>query len=140
MANGDSAVGYAAMHEDKWYLETILKHGGNPNLVDPNTGEPPIYESIGRLRREHVQILIAGGADLNFQNRDGVTPMMAAVTINQYEMVYEMLEAGANPELKNKYGNSILYFIHDNRISPKSENFKWRAKVIEFLEANGIGK
>lgn len=137
MVNGDSAMGYAAMHEDTWYLDAVLKHGGNPDLVDPNTGNTPIYESIGRLRPKHVQMLIAAGADLDCQNRDGVTPMIAAVTINQYEMMYAMLQAGAKPELKNKYGNTILYFIRDNRISPKSEGFKWRAKVIELLKVKG---
>ena len=138
MANGDSAMGYAAMHEDTWYLEIVLKHGGDPNLVDPNTGETPIYESIGRLRPKHVQMLIGAGANLNFRNKEGYTPVISAANINQYDLVYAMLEAGADPRVKDKRGNTVLYPIRDNRISPKSEHFKWRAKVIEFLKAKGI--
>jgi ankyrin repeat protein len=138
MANGDSAMSYAAMHEDTWYLETVLKHGGNPNLVDPTTGETPIYESIRRLRAKHVRMLIGAGANLNFQNKDGYTPVVTAANGNQYDLVYAMLEAGADPGVKDRWGFTVLYPIRDNRISSKSELFKWRAKVIEFLKAKGI--
>jgi ankyrin repeat protein len=143
--DGNSAMSFSAMHEDPWYLEVTLKHGGNPNLVNPVRGTPVIVQCIMLLDRRdpkprlvQLKMLIAAGADLNSRDRDSYTPMMNAAFANRYDMVYIMLAAGADPTIKAKTGTTIAIVINRVRTDPKSELYQWRAKVIDLLKSKGI--
>lgn len=138
LIEGVSTMSYAAQHKDSWYLKEVLAHGGNANLVNPIRSQTPIMAAIGSMRPENVKILISAGADLNWQDRDGRTPMMDATILNQYELICAMLDAGADPRLKTRWGTTIVSAIKMIRTDPKSEQWKWRAKVIERLIAQGI--
>lgn len=138
LIEGVSTMSYAARHKDPWYLKEVLSHGGNPNLVNPIRSQTPIMAALGSMRPENVRILISAGANLNWQDRDGRTPMMDATTANQYELIWAMLDAGADPKLKTRWGTTIVSGIKLIRTDPKSEQWKWRAKVIERLIAQGI--
>jgi ankyrin repeat protein len=143
ITDGNSAMSLAAMHEDIWYLSQVLKHGGNPNLVNPIKGVTPIFESIQlydayHLRLEHVKMLIAAGANLNFQEKNGKTPLFWAAIANRYDIVYLMLKAGADPMIENKWGQTILSEIREDSTDPSHPLYQWRAKVIEFLKAKGV--
>ncbi|MDP3070334.1 MAG: ankyrin repeat domain-containing protein [Opitutaceae bacterium] len=138
LIEGVSTMSYAAQHKDSWYLKEVLSRGGNPNLVNSVRSQTPIMAAIGSMRPENVRILISAGANLDWQDRDGRTAMMAATTLNQYELICAMLEAGADPKLRKRWGTSIVSDIKVIRTDPKSEQWKWRAKVIERLIALGI--
>jgi uncharacterized protein len=135
---GDSAVSFAAIHEDVDFLALALRYGGNANVVDPHTGKTPIYDSIDHRRTDSVRLLIRNGADLNFKDRTGVTPLMHAAGVIQYELAYEMLKAGADPSITNNWGNTVVWSVKTRNVDPKSEVYLWRAKVIELLEARGM--
>jgi ankyrin repeat protein len=143
LTDGNSAVSLAAMHEDPWYLGMVLKYGGNPNIVNLVKSITPIFQCIklfdsSHPRLEHLKMLIAAGADLNSQDRNGLTPMMTAAMANRYDMVYIMLEAGADPTIKNKWGSTILFQIRTIRTDPEHSLYQWRTKVVELLKAKGI--
>ncbi|MCX6934454.1 MAG: ankyrin repeat domain-containing protein, partial [Verrucomicrobia bacterium] len=84
VVQGESAMSFAAIHRDSDFLRAALKHGGDPNLVNPRTYQTPIYDSMDHLRFDNISVLIANGADLNFRNRSGVAPPMRAAATNQY--------------------------------------------------------
>ncbi len=144
--NGHAAIFYAAQHREVWYLQEILKHGGNPNLVDfyiknpsdSNAGRTPVYFSVHGLLPTHVKALVAAGANLNFQDKNGNTPALDAALINQYEMVYLLLSEGADPWVENRHGNTLAYPILHNGIDPTSSNAAWRLKVIKLLKSKGM--
>jgi len=138
LIEGVSTMSYAAQHKDSWYLKEVLSHGGNPNLVNTVRSQTPIMAALGSMRPENVRILISAGANLNWQNRDGRTPMMDATTLNQYELIFAMLDAGADPRLKTRWGTTIVSDINLIRTDPKSEQWKWREKVINRLISEGI--
>ncbi len=145
VTDGNSATSLAAMHEDPWYLEVALKHGGNPNFVNPVNRMPVIFQCITLLDRSHPQprleqlkMLIAAGADLNARNKSDITPLMYAARLNRYDMAYLMLQAGADPRQKTKWGTSVVYEIKESRTDPKNELYQWRTKVIDLLKAKGI--
>ncbi len=145
LIDGNSAVSLAAMHEDPWYLEIALKHGGNPNIVNTVQGVPPVYQCImlldhsrPRPRLEQLKMLIAAGADLNARNKNDITPLMQAVRFNRYDMAYLMLQAGADPALETKRGTTIVSVIKQSRTDPRSPLYQWRTKVIDLLKAKGI--
>lgn len=56
-----------------------------------------------------VKELIAAGADINYRNKEqGITLLMYALNYNHKFIVYLLLEAGANPNIKDLYGNIPL--------------------------------
>ena len=125
--NGFSAISLAAMNSDPSYLRVILKYHGDPNLVNSKREQTPIYEAIAQLRSKNVDLLIASGANLNFRDRWGMTPLIAAATINQYDMVYSMLMAKADPSIPFIGGQTILSVMR--RQSPPiagSEQALWK--------------
>lgn len=138
LLEGRSAMAYASMHKDSWYLKEALKVRGNPNLVNSTRSFTPIMDSISSRRPDNVRLLLAAGANPNWQNRDGQTPMMIAATSNQYDVVYTLLEAGADPRLQTTWGTTIVSVIKLIRTDPKSEQWKWRARVIERLVSAGL--
>jgi ankyrin repeat protein len=130
---GNSAMSFAARYQDIWYLDTVIKYGGNVNLVNPFRSFTPIYASIEALRKLQPRKLIEAGANLNFQDRDGVTPLVFAAMCNRYDLAYEMLQAGADPTIKNKWGKGIEYFINQSKGRTTPEVSQWRDKVVELL-------
>jgi ankyrin repeat protein len=138
---GQSTISLSAMSRHPWFLETALKHGGDPNLVNPKKGRTPIFEAIEYKEKslwwgkdpstEKVLLLIKANADLNFQDKAGWTPMMTATIANRYDIVYTLLKNGADPTLETKTGDNLIKLINKIRTDPQSELYQWRTKVIE---------
>lgn len=145
LTDGNSATSLAAMHEDPWYLRVTLKHGGNPNIVNPVKRMPVIFQCIMLLDRSHPQsrlkqlkMLIAAGADLNARNNSDLTPLMYAARLNRFDVAYALLQAGADPKQKTKWGTTVVYEIKESRTDPQGELYQWRKKVIDLLKAKGM--
>ena len=50
--------------------------------------------------------LIAGGADVNAQSKNGVTPLMIAATHNNPPMIGVLIDAGADVSAKDNQGQT----------------------------------
>ncbi|MFZ1641968.1 MAG: ankyrin repeat domain-containing protein [Candidatus Contendobacter sp.] len=55
-----------------------------------------------------VQFHLQRGGDANHLDKDGVSPLMYAATRGQVEICRILLEAGADPFLKNRQGQDAL--------------------------------
>lgn len=62
--------------------------------------------------REVVEVLLAGGADLNTQNKQGKTPLMLALEQKylDMDMVTALLARGADLNLRDKDGETALHY------------------------------
>lgn len=136
--SGYYVMSIAASADDLEYLDLVLTHGGDLNLVDSKEGITPIFRSIGSLKLANVRRLIAAGANLDFRDHHGSTPAIYAAILNQFEMVFCLLEAGADPTFKDKSRGTLAHYVTEYPIDPKSEGNRWRLKVIELLRAKGI--
>lgn len=57
-----------------------------------------------------VLTLLAAGADINYRDADGRTPVMAATHANQVETVRALIAAGADIDIQdNRFDNPFLY-------------------------------
>jgi hypothetical protein len=124
---------------DSFWLESVLKHGGNPNLVEPRDKTTRIYNAVMSMRIKNVELLIHAGADLNHKGGHfGNTALLDAVCLNWYEGVYRLLEAGADYRIKTDYGVSLAdsSVDEDSRYSPETR--RWKDKVLDFLEKKGV--
>ena len=132
--DGGAVMHWAARHEDIGYLQAALQHGGNPNLQAGQFGETPLFDtfgdSYGDNRIKNRQLLLASGADIDARTVrnpahryvGGNTPVMSAMMESQYDVVHELLEAGAGYEIKNEYGEDLMYLIRQKSSVP--EHFK----------------
>jgi uncharacterized protein (TIGR03067 family) len=86
---------------------------------------------------EQIKKLVAAGADLQALDQYGNPPMIAAAWLIRYDIIYVLLEAGADPLAKNKYGRTLMNEIGRARIDRSSDLYTWRTRVIELLQKRG---
>lgn len=138
---GYTLLNEIAQSEDPYFMKLALTHGANPNLVEPRSGETPMFVAAANpYGKANVPLLIKAGADLNHQDNDGQTPLMGAAGSNQYDVVYELLKAGANYRLKNKWGNTVKWDISNSEqnMAKSGAAGVWLEKVIDFLKTKGF--
>lgn len=134
-----SVLGLAAMHaKDPFYLTVALKHGGNPNAV---VGKVSIMTSaIDAKSLTNIQLLIEAGADVDGKY-GGSNPLYSAIIGESYDIVYYLLEKGANPDIGNIIPDIKDWYLADiepNKLTEEArKQAEWRLKVIKLLEAKG---
>ncbi|NUM89141.1 MAG: ankyrin repeat domain-containing protein, partial [Bdellovibrionales bacterium] len=93
---------------DRDGLAERLRGGANPNVVN-SLGNSPLGVAAAYGRRELVGLLVGHGANLNFQNRFGDTPLMnACLEAGHLDTAVFLLQAGANPNLRKANGGTAL--------------------------------
>ncbi|MGH8398890.1 MAG: ankyrin repeat domain-containing protein [Gammaproteobacteria bacterium] len=146
---GDSVMETAARMQDSSYLKLALQHRGNPNLVNKSSyyDYNPLISAIMADRKTNVDLLIQAGADINatVDGFSGQTPLDFAVGEQNYEIAYRLLQAGANYRITDPYqaaagkgSNPIVWGLEHGDLDPASDRYKWREKVIQFLNAHGV--
>lgn len=137
--NGDGMIHLAAADEDPTYLRLALDHGGDPNLRDTRGIFPtPIFRAIEPIKNDNLKLLIDRGANVDFRDAAGETPIMAAADLNNYSKVYLLLVCGADFRLKDFGGNSIIWNIEHASFDEAGDTGHWRTKVVAFLRQHGI--
>lgn len=131
---------------DPFYLGMGLKYGGNPNAI---VGDVHILHNAIRAESlTNVQLLIEAGTILNGLTNEnyGGDFIYNAMTGNQYDIVYYLLQKGANPELRK---DDIIFSMNNfivERLKLKNEDLtpemrvtnEWRLKVKKILEDRGF--
>ncbi|KAI9889562.1 MAG: hypothetical protein M1814_005165 [Vezdaea aestivalis] len=92
-------------------------------LIDAGILEGPDYESIWLPTPLHLaavhgllfccQLLVSNGADLEYQGRDGTTPLLAACHVGKLDVVRLLLRMGANQNAQDHDGRSALHRLLD---------------------------
>jgi ankyrin repeat protein len=85
--------------------------------------------------------LINNKANLNQQDTAGMTPMVKAACINNYEAVLLLLNSGADPEIAtnmNKMNLTSVVISSYRTMLRTGDQFPYLLKVIEELEKRGI--
>lgn len=81
------------------HVETLLKHGANPNGTDAEY--TPVLGAVARGRETVgvMHLLLLHGASIDAQDIEGDPPLLAAVTEGVVHNVAFLLDHGANPTL-----------------------------------------
>lgn len=131
---GQTALMWAASQNHPDVVELLLKHGastkvrmrtndwGNQITSEPRaqfrpTGglTPLLYATRSGCER-CVLAMLKAGADIDWPNPDGVTPLMSAIDNLNFDVAKLLLEKGANPHIRDLYGRTPLYIAVDARI------------------------
>lgn len=137
--DGGSVVHAAVTAKDERILKAVFQHGGNPNLVDNQSGYTPLFSALPMGVRT-VEAVLDAGADINAQDRFGNTAAIAAAGRGRFEIVYKLLERGADYTVKDRTGHDLLDEVSSvvGMLRPGSESEKWQTKVIEWFRAKGV--
>jgi ankyrin repeat protein len=130
---------FIAAFSDHRFLEAALKHGGNPNLKDTESGEVPLFRAMLFGYQRNIDLLLAAKADVNAQLPiSGYTLPMAAMERADYHLVYRLFEAGSDPALTGKGVGNIADTIIIRSVHASNNNDPWRKKVLEYLAIKGV--
>jgi uncharacterized protein len=136
-----SVVEFAVMEESGEYLRLVLAHGGDPNIKCCNGSARVIYVAILHNRNDNVLQLIKAGADISSPYTNGSTPLCSAVKTNSYDIAYMMLENGADPNIRDKFGSTIIYYIKEygaRSIAKGTDRYEGYLKTVALLKAKGL--
>ena len=140
LGKSKSAMGWAAQYKTTKFLQLLLDFGGNPDLFNKNerTASYPLFNAISADRIDNLRLLIDAEASLNVVDQRGLTPLMYGASVSAWEMVYLMLESGADISIKNKWNESFSTYVAQPDLGTRGEALEWRKKVIRFLKDRSI--
>lgn len=109
---GDSVTLLAAKSAFERHFELVMANGGDANYVNPKTKESLlqiVIQGPDTNKRARIQTLIANGVNLDHPTRSGAPPLIEAFTwLSQYDVVIDLLEAGADPGVYHESQNTKL--------------------------------
>lgn len=135
------------------YLELLLKHHGDANAeqkgIRPKgnfTRYTPLLYACSTGYLAYVKILLDAGANINYSNEFGMTPLGEAAISGDKNpgVVLYLLDNGADyrrPALKINKGEKLLYitdWLRNWRFDIGSEKYKTKMQIVEFLKKRGM--
>lgn len=131
LQQGDSVVNQTTFYYPANYLNVVLEHGGNPNLVNSANKLTPCYELIVRSGFlvtddliSNLKLLIAKGVDVNYSIPERQSSILMDALAPEYILI--LLKAGADWRITGRFGTDILVKLANHLDNPKySELRKW---------------
>lgn len=147
-----SIMHWAARHKDIRFLQLALKFKGNPDLYAGNPKKTPIFNTIsveGGDNLPALELLLKSGADINAPtgsekifgiSMGGVTPVLAAADIIRFDIVYSLLEAGADYAVVDDTKRNLVSRIKSvqHRLQEGSKQEIFLKKVVKWLNDKGV--
>lgn len=122
--NDSNVLERSAANCDSTLLKLALANGGNPNLISEFWRQTPIFTAIISKNIANLKMLLDNGAYTDIANPIGVTPLLLACDTNFFEGAVVLLNAGANPELKDRFGHSVKNSLRDSMITDCDQGFE----------------
>jgi hypothetical protein len=88
------------------------------NRVGKFAKKTPIYSALRGCNMHMIDFLVDLGANINHQDKDGISPMMYAAKRNCYGAVLKFKSLSAKIDLKDKKGRDVFHYIgNDNGLA-----------------------
>lgn len=110
-SEGFSPIHRAAQGGNAPVISTLLSKGANPSLVNAKTGETVLHLAAFHRNVAVMKALLATDAKTVIDTQDknfGMTPLHIAVKRGSPEITELLLENGANPDLTDANGQTVL--------------------------------
>jgi ankyrin repeat protein len=124
--------------------EHLLRAGADPNSLN-SLGLSPLYKLAYWQNKDPFQglkLLQKYGAEINFRNKEGRTPVMYAAFDSTGSVILQaFIEAGADIGATDNYGNTLLHLAAENCKEGAGERIRLLLKNIsDFDRQNDYGK
>lgn len=145
------AIINAARMDTTIYLEVLINHGGNVNIVADIVGPQRLRTPLmvaANTNLDNVKLLINAGADAKFvykiNNNDPQSALLYALRSNNMDIInYLILDVGV--DYKSGFGVTLdgdsIYIANLLRLLPHpldSEAYQKKMKLVNFFKENGI--
>ena len=141
--NHDVGGGTLLYHacDNSWIDETdlLLQCGADPK-VSSSISPPPIWIAAKRGCLKTVELLHMHKADFN-QCYDSVSPLMVAAAHRKKKVILSLLEKGANTELRDKEGRTVLHRACEKKERGMIKIIHWLVQAgadVNALSSNGV--
>jgi hypothetical protein len=141
---GDTALHLAAAGYRLEIVRQLLASGSDPNASMNHRHSGPLhYAADGYIsgldfdparQVETIECLLATGADVNAQDKNGATALHRAVRTRCAAATRALLKAGGNPTLRNKPGSTAFHLAVQNTGRGGSGTDEARAAQREIIE------
>jgi len=131
-------ISLAALKEDSYFLKAMIDSKASLDLVSEYDSSLPtaLFYAVFYGREENIDLLISSGADLNVPNDINANVAFYAATINQWDLVYKFLVAGASYDQPTEWGGTLIDVADSSFVDKKSDLYIWKTRVINFITAN----
>jgi len=114
-------------------LVALLELGADPDVRD-HSQEPALINAVFVRQYQRLKILLDHRADINATDSGGDTAAVILARLNYFEMVYYLLERGADWRADE---GSIALRAQESDVG-NEESVRWQIKVKHWLIAHGV--
>ena len=109
LETGDDVPHYAAERENAnpEFLTVLLDAGVSPNLIGGGRGESLVNAAVLGGNSAIVNLLLARGANVNYNQPISGTALHTAVGVADYKIATILLDHGADPHLKDRQDPAV---------------------------------
>jgi len=130
---GVTALLMAANEASDNIVKRLLKAGASVHTRDCGNSTVLHWASGGEASLSMLRRLINAGADVNAADNDGMTPLLKATSMSQFDRVKYLLKQGADITAHDRYGCTALSYALAKRPD------KQRDQLVKLLrEAGGL--
>lgn len=110
ITTGDTGLHIATQRRDTLWVRFLLQRDADPNIA--NKAEvTPLQLAVGLGFVEGAEELVKGGAQVDVSDKQGETPLIAAVHQRSVPLVKLLLAQGANPDRNDNSGRSARDYV-----------------------------
>ena len=95
-------------------VRRLIKNGVDLNKID-DFGLTPLHMAVSCENLDIIELLIIEGADVNKVDDNGNPPILLVGSQDE-KIIKMLLEYGANPNIKNSDGRTILDVAYDENL------------------------
>jgi ankyrin repeat protein len=108
---GDSVTSLAASRYKPTYLQAVLQHRGNPNLMNPISGSTPLYDTIRQSTEENISRQVSEETNARQSlEKDAFRQMFKEKEDERLECFKALIAAGADINYRVPEKDALLLF------------------------------
>jgi len=122
------------------YVDILLKHGADPNLVQKKLKTVPLYNAIRFQNTDATKKLIQSGVDVDWKDDTDTSLVAYAARVRSYAVLRLLLYSGADYRTINNNGLTVALILASNYrfMQDNSELGHQYREIVAWFEKRGI--